>query len=229
MMGLRGAPIIIACPGYNSNRSELLSLGAVLRQNHFNVYLYNPQGPNAKQRYSDLGIRQADDLLAAIEKLVKLPGINPHRVGLFGVTTGGYAALVAAAQSPLVKALVVDTGYENPEQMLDAQVDELLGGSSPIFRVMPRTVFRLLTWKSNKPPVRADLAKLANMPKLFIKGRDSRLLAAATEDLYAAAPQPKRLLVMDESYTGLASGSVKKEYENQVLTFFLQNLPLRAD
>lgn len=229
LVGLKGAPTIILCHGYNSNRSELLALGSLLRQNHFNVYLFNSHGPGAKQGYSDLGIREAEDLLAAIEMVTKQPGVNARRVGLFGTTSGGYAALVAAEQSPMVKALVADTIYEDPSQMLEAQVDDLLGGSSRLFRMMPSAGFQLLTLGRARPPVRADLSKLENMPKLFIKSRDWPLLAAATEDLYTLAPPPKRMLVLDHSYIALASGALKKEYEDQVLNFFLRNLPLRAD
>jgi pimeloyl-ACP methyl ester carboxylesterase len=229
LVGLKGAPVIVLTPSYNSNRSELLSLGGVLRQNHFNVYVYNPRGVRTKQKYSDLGIRQSEDLLAALEAIMKLPGVNPRRAGLYGITTGGYASLLAAQQSPVVKAVVVDSAYDSPMQMLDAQVDDFLGGSSRQFRLLPRGVFRLLTFRTPRPEVQAGLSKLANIPKLLIQGEDSAVLAAATGELYALAPPPKQMLVMDQSYTALASGAVKKEYENQVLNFFLQNLPLRAD
>jgi esterase/lipase len=229
LMGLKGAPAIILCHGYNSNRSDLLALGSLLRQNHFNVYLFNFHGPKVKHLYSDLGLTQANDLLAAIDKVTQQDGVNSHRVGVFGVTTGGYAALVAAEQSPQVRALAVDTIYDDPSQMLESQVDELLGGSSSLFRMLPNAAYHLATLRMDKPHVRANLSKLGGIPKLFIFGKDSPLLARATETLYAEAPQPKRLLVLDHSYTALASGTVKKEYEDQVLSFFLQNLPLRAD
>jgi pimeloyl-ACP methyl ester carboxylesterase len=229
LLGLKGAPAIILCHGHNSNRSELLALGSVLRQNHFNVYVFNFAGPRTKHKYSDLGLWQTGDLLAAIDKVAKQPGVNPHRVGLFGVNTGGYAALAAAEQNPLVKALAVDSVYDDPRQMLEAQVDLALGGSSKWFRMLPNAGFYLATLGKKRPPVLAQLAKLGDMPKLFIQGGDSPLLARATEVVYDSAPQPKRLLVLSHSYTTLASGAVKKEYEDQVLNFFLQNLPLRAD
>src|SRR5580698_3546831 len=41
LLGLHGAPTIILCPGYDANRSDLLSLGSMLRDNHFNVYIFN--------------------------------------------------------------------------------------------------------------------------------------------------------------------------------------------
>ena len=229
LVGLRGAPAIILCHGYNSNRSDLLALGNLLQGNHFNVYVFNFQGPRAKGKFSDLGLSQAEDLQAAIEKVTKQDGVNSHRVGLFGVNSGGYAALVAAQQSPQVKALIVDTVYDDPRQMFEAQVDQLLGGSSEAFRALPDALFHLLTLRKTKPPVRENMKKLEGIPKLYIQGRDSPLLARHTEALHDMSPPPKRLLVLDQSYTSLASGAVKKEYEDQVLNFFLQNLPLRAD
>jgi esterase/lipase len=229
LRGLRGAPVIILCHGYNSNRSELLSLGQVLRENHFNVYLFNFQNSKAKESSPIVGVRQITDILAAISTLTRRPGINSRRVGLFGTTTGGYASLIAAPRSRLVKALVVDTIYDTPEQMFGAEVDRRLGGSSLMFRLVAETDYRLLAFGTKPPRVREELPKLGDMPKLFISGEDSPTLAAITRNLYDDAPQPKRLLQMEHSQTSLTSGSEKKEYENQVLTFFLQNLPLRAD
>lgn len=229
LLGLKGAPVVFLCHGYNSNRSELLSLGVVLRENHFNVYVFNFRGSKFKTPYSNLGVRNAEDLLAAIEKITKQPAVNPNRVGLYGTTTGGYAALVAAQQSPLVKAIAVDNVYEDPSQMFDAQLDRLLGGSGPVFRLLVGAEFDLFTLRTKRPKVRDNLPKLENIPKLFIAGRDMAMLATVSEEVYKNAPQPKRMLVMEHSQSTLASGDEKKEYENQVLTFFLQHLPLRAD
>ena len=229
LLGLRGAPAIILCHGYDSNRSDLLWLGSILRDNHYNVYLFNFHGPKAKESLSNLGPRQASDLIAAIETVTKQPDVNPNRVGLFGTSLGGYAALAAAESNPKVKALVVDTTYSTPDQMFDSQIDRLLGGSSGLFRVLTETEFHLASKGGDSDTMPANLAKLENVPKLFISGRDNASLAAMTETLYNQAPQPKRLLVMDHSQSGLTSTAEKHEFENQILNFFLQNLSLRAD
>lgn len=229
LLGLRGAPVIILCHGYNSNRSELLSLGQVLRENHFNVYLFNFRNLRAKEPSPILGVRQVTDVLAAIATLTRRPGINPRRVGLFGTSTGGYAALVAAPKNPMVKALVVDTIYDIPRHMFDAEVDRRLGGSSLAFRLIAEADYHLVSFGTKPPDAREELPRLGDMPKLFISGADNPILAAITKELYNEAPQPKRLMQLDHSQTSLTSGFEKKEYENQVLAFFLQNLPLRAD
>jgi hypothetical protein len=229
LLGLRGAPVIILCHGYDSNRSDLLWLGSILRDNHFNVYLFNFQGPKAKESRSNLGPRQASDLIAAIENLTKQRDVNPNRVGLFGTSVGGYAALVAAESNPKVKALVVDTTYSTPERMFDSQIERLLGGSSGLFHILTEAEFHLASMGGESYAMPANLSKLADTPKLFISGRDDPPLAAMTEALYEQAPQPKQLLVMEHSEPDLASEAEKKEYENQVLNFFLQKLSLRAN
>jgi pimeloyl-ACP methyl ester carboxylesterase len=229
LLGLRGAPVIILCHGYNSNRSDLLSLGTILRENHFNVYLFNFHGPKAKETFSNLGPRQASDLTTAIETLTAQPDVNPHRVGVFGMSVGGYAALVAAELDPKVKVLVVDTTYSTPERMFDSEIERLLGGSSGLFHLLTEAEFHLASMGADSYVMPANLSKLANVPKLFISGRDDPPLAAMTEALYEQAPEPKQLLVMEHTESGLAVETEKKEYENQVLNFFLQNLSLRAN
>jgi hypothetical protein len=77
--------------------------------------------------------------------------------------------------------------------------------------------------------VQADLPKLADVPKLFVSGHDNPTLAAMTEQLYTEAPQPKQLLVMEHSGANLAAESEKREFQDQILTFYLKNLSLHAN
>jgi esterase/lipase len=229
LLGLRGAPVIILCHGYDSNRSDLLSLGSILRENHFNVYLFNFHGPKARESFSNLGPRQASDLVSAIEAVTKQPDVNPNRVGVFGTSIGGYAALAAAEADSKVKAMVVDTTYTTPEKMFNSQIEHLLGGSTGIFHILTDAEFHLACIGGASDSMQADLPKLANVPKLFISGRDNPSLAAMTEEIYNQSPQPKQMLVMEHSASGLAIEAEKKEFEDQALNFFLQNLSLRAD
>jgi pimeloyl-ACP methyl ester carboxylesterase len=228
LRGLKGAPVIILCHGYDSNRSELLSLGTVLQENHFNVYLFNFRGVKPKSLSSDFGAGEVAILQAAVDKVTKHSGINTSRLGLFGKTTGGYASLVVAERNPMVKAIVVDNAYEQPIQMFNAQIDQVLGSTS-FFRVIMDAEFRLLNMGSKTPQLGENFSKLDPTHKFFISGRDVPALAAVTEGFYDRAAQPKRLIVMDHTQLGSMSGTEKKEYENQILAFFLQNLPLRAD
>lgn len=229
LVGLKGAPAIILCHGYNSNRSELLSLGTSLQANHFNVYLFNFGGPRSKGRFSALGVRESSTLLAGIRRVTEHPAVNPHRVGLYGATVGGYAALVASQENPSVRALVVDSAYEDPTQMFDYQVDRLVGGAGSLFRFISRVEFRLIGLGAAPPHLWRGFPQRMNCPTLFLASEDAPALKALTQDLYRHAPEPKRLLVLPHAQPTLVSGAERKAYENQVLSFFLQNLPPRVD
>src|SRR5208337_5489729 len=122
-----------------------------------------------------------------------------------------------AESNPKVKALVVDTIYSTPERMFDSQIERLLGGSSGLFHILTEAEFHVASMGGQSYLMPANLSKLANVPKLFISGRDDPPLAAMTEALYEQAPEPKQLLVMEHSESGLASEAEKQEYQNQIL------------
>ncbi len=228
LRGLKGAPVVILSHGYESNRSEMLSLATVLQENHFNVYLFNYRGEKPKSIISNLGVGETAILEDAVEKILKQPGVNATRIGLYGKNVGGFASLRVAEQNPAIKAIVVDNVYDRPVDLFNSKIDEVLG-STRVFRVIMDAEFRLLGGGSSASPLSADLSKLDSIPKYFISGRDVPPLATATEGFYNRAAQPKQLLMMNHTQFALMNGTEKKEYENQILAFFLQYLPLRAD
>ena len=230
LLGLRGAPAIILCPGYDSNRSDLLSLGSILRDNHFNVYIFNFHGPKAKESRSDLGPRQASDLFAAIETVTKQPDINPNRVGLFGTSVGGYAALVAAELNPKVKALVVDTTYSTPEQMFDLQIEHLLGGSTRAFPrshgggVSPRHYGRRVLRHACQP------AQARERPQAFyFRARQSSFGGDDRGTFTIRRPNPSSCWCWSIPSPAWQLRQRKRNSRIRSSTFFLQNLSLRAN
>ena len=229
LIGLRGAPVIILCHGYNANRSALLSLGTVLQANHFNVYLFNFEGSRSKGYFSNLGPDEASVLAAAIARVGKLQGVDPHHIGLYGDSLGAYAALVTGEKEPAVGALALDNAYSLPAQLFDVQLDRLLGGAGPLFRILCRAEFRLFSVGTALPDVQSRLSRLAGKPKLFLASDEAPMLEKATRRLYHDSPQPKRLVMLPHTGGDIVSGPERKEYEDQVLNFFLQNLPLKSD
>lgn len=228
LRGLKGAPVIILSHGYESNRSEMLSLATVLQENHFNVYLFNYRSDKPKSITSNLGVAESEVLESAVEMILKQPGVSTSRVGLYGKNVGGFASLRVAEQNSIIKAIVVDNVYDLPVDMFNSKIEELLG-STRLFRVVMDAEFRLLGAGSGVPPLSANLSKVDSIPKYFIAGRDVPQLATATEGFYDRAAQPKQMLLMNHTLFALMNGTEKKEYENQILSFFLQYLPLRAE
>lgn len=54
----------------------------------------------------DCGLEQPDDIARAADWLASLPGVSPDRVGVLGFSQGGQVALLAAARSSRIKAVI---------------------------------------------------------------------------------------------------------------------------
>ena len=229
LLGLRGAPAVILCHGYNANRSTLLSLGTVLQANHYNIYLFNFEASPPTRWFSNLGAHEASVLVAAIARVRKIPGVDSNHIGLYGDSLGAYAALSAAEHDPEVDVLVLDDVYSRPGQLFDIQMDGLLGGAGQIFSLITDVEFHLLTIGETFPDVGAGLSRLEGKPKLFLASDQGPALQRTTRHLYQAAPQPKRLVILPHVPEDAVSGPERKEYEKQVLNFFLHNLSLRSN
>lgn len=229
LIGLTGAPAIVLCHGYNSNRSALLSLGTVLQANHFNVYLFNFESSRGGSSVSNLGVHEASVLSAAISMVRKVQGVDPRHVGIYGNSLGAYAALAVTERDPVVDALAVDNVYSRPAELFDVQLDKLVGGTGWLFRMISRAEFHIFTLGTARPTLQSGLSRLGGKPKLFLASDGEPTLEKATRELYQAAPYPKRLVVLPHTQADAVSGPERKQYEDQILNFFLHNLPLRSE
>lgn len=225
--GLKGSPVIIICHGYGSTRTDMLTLATSLQEHRFNVFLFNFAGHGDSQvKYSTLGYREATELDSAIEMLTQRDDVSHDRVGLWGTSLGAYAALTVAEQSPKVKALVLDSAYADPKQLLDLQIGRATGNRMTILEPLARMWFRLLTYKYRKQPrLDADVSHLAGMDKLYIAGSDNPELGDWTMKLFVNSPMPRESLTLPRSNLAILGDEDRRAYENRILNFFLKALP----
>lgn len=224
--GLRGAPLILICHGYKSNREEILTLGTSLQQHRYNVFAFNFSGHGeSPESYTTLGFRESEELQAAVDMLSQRTDIDTQRMGLWGYSMGAYAALQVATRSPAVKAVVVDSVYPHPTAMLQAELREL-----PLLSSVAVVEFRVLSLFTGGfgGDLSEDLNALAGTPKLFIAADDAPRLANMTRQLYGVAPGPKDLMGLPRTNMSALLEEERRSYENVVVTFFLNNLPLAA-
>jgi cephalosporin-C deacetylase-like acetyl esterase len=57
---------------------------------------------------------QASDAIAAIDFVGSLPGVDPERIGIIGLSQGGMVASLTASQDPRVKSVVLWSPVANP-------------------------------------------------------------------------------------------------------------------
>ena len=223
--GLRGAPVVIVCHGYLSQRADVLTLVTALQDHQFNVVLFDFAGHGTSPGVTTLGYRETGELRAAVNALSTRDDLDSRRVGLWGVDMGGYAALEVAATDPQIKALAVDDAYSDPRDMVRIEVQKSGLTALPGVLRFSEFAFKLLNYSfRNDPPVSKLLGGTAGTAKLFIQSDDRAALAQETLQLFEDAPQPKQTLRDPLSYRDMSDDD-RKTYESQIVNFFLQNIP----
>lgn len=224
--GIRGAPVIILCHGYQSQRGDVLTLATPLQENQYNVFVFDFGGHGKSPGSTTLGPRESREVLAAIAAMARRTDVDGNRIGLWGANVGGYAVLSAAVADRRVRALAVESVYDEPMTFLRTEVEHSGVGSLPVIYPLVRFYFSL-----EQMPYRGAgalstrLSPLAKVPKLFIALQESPVLAGSTLALFNASPEPREQWVMPKASYTVMTNEEKRTYENNVLSFFLRNLP----
>jgi dipeptidyl aminopeptidase/acylaminoacyl peptidase len=105
-----GAPTIILAHGTPGNRVDMLQRAAFLFKHGYNVLLFDFQSYGHSQGImSTLGMVESEDILAAISFLHVIPFTATSKIGVLGLSMGATAAVLAAARTRDIKALVAES------------------------------------------------------------------------------------------------------------------------
>ena len=224
--GLRGAPTIILCHGYESSRSELLTLVSALQDHQYNVFVFDFAAHGANPGMTTFGYKEAEELRAAINTLAARNDVDPTSFGLWGYNLGAYAAMREAETDKRVRVLVLDSVYDEPKQMVRVEVENTGLASFPFMVRSAELSFDWLNYQHKQdPPLSTRLSALAGVPKLFIEANDQPELAELTRDMFVKSPEPReQAMIPHGNFAGMGDED-KRAYENRVVTFFLTRLP----
>jgi len=224
--GLRGAPTILLCHGYESSRGELLTLETALQDHQYNVFIFDFAAHGTNTGISTLGYREADEVRAAVDLLAARPDLDPTRVGIWGYNLGAYAALREAEYDKRIRALVLDSVYDQPKQLVKVGVEHNGLGGFPFMVRAASLSFEYLNFAHrNDPPLSRKLPVLAGVPTLYIQALDDPEFAETTRQIFLQAPEPREQAIISHGNYVSFSDDDKRLYENRVVSFFLVRLP----
>lgn len=161
----------------------------------------------------------------------------PRAVGVFGISRGACAALLAAREMPEVRAIVADGVYSTDQAIeyfmerwayIFAKVRVVYENHHPLF-------WRFLRWcmmccarrefRCTFPSVRKTIRRMMPRPMLFIHGeKDSYLPVEQCRQLYALAGQPKYLWIAPGAKHNQAVVRHPERYAQLTVRFFDQHL-----
>ncbi len=224
--GFRGASTIVLCHGYGSSKGELLTLVSALQDHQYNVFVFDFAAHGANDGITTFGYREADEVRAAIDAVASRSDVDPGSFGLWGYNLGAYAALREAESDKRVRALVLDSVYDQPSQMVKVGVERQGLAGFPLMVRSAEFSFEWLNYQHRKdPPLTRNMSGLAGVPKLFLSAADDPMLAQSTREVYDKMIEPKEQATLAHGNFAGMNDDDKRAYENRVVSFYLLKLP----
>ncbi len=238
LRGTQGSPAIILLHRYGADRSWVFNLAVKLHETTSFTILcpdLRGHGLNPPVQWTSFGPREADDVLSALEFLhgLKAAGNKPQvgeQLGIYGIELGGYAGLRAAARDPKVRALVLDSVPESPDDLLLAAVKSTRGVDNRLSRLLAHIGIRAYFLGRYDNTATCDAARALNGPRvLLLSGAGADYLRASTAALTRCFKQPNNVEARtDLPLTGyqqpLATGEQGEVYDRQVIEYFDRTL-----
>ena len=198
--GAGPAPAVVMVPGLDSVKEELQATAEhLLRRGLATLAVDGPGQGEA----GGLPIEPAYErvVAACCDRLQRHPAVDPARLGVFGVSLGGYYAARAAAFEPRVRAAVdlagpyrLDDGYERLPALTRAAFQRRSGAGSPAEARRRAAALTL-----------AGAAGRITVPLLLLHGRQDRIVPAGHAERLAAEAPGAKLVAFDDGNHGLTN------------------------
>jgi pimeloyl-ACP methyl ester carboxylesterase len=177
------------------------------------------------------------DMRAALEYLKGRSDADPRGIGFFGISRGGAAGLLAAADDGFVRCMVTDGAFATYTTMVP-YMRKWIGIYSHRYwlqRVLPNWYYGLLARAGLRrirrerccrfPDLEPAMRELAPRPLLMIHGgADTYIKPEMARALYDRARHPKEFWLVDGAKHNQAIQTAGEEYRRRVLDFFLIHL-----
>lgn len=216
-----GQAAVIVVHGHGQNRHGSLPFASFLYP-RFTVLLPDLRGHgDSEGRHTSVGFHERQDVLGAVTFLNRM-GYGP--IGVLGISMGGVAAMLAAAETPLIRAVVTDSSFATLHGAI-REAARLRGYPGPITGPLAWLSCRTAALRLRHPygagdPVRC-VAGLAPRPLLIIHGEEDALVRPAhAHALFAAAGGSKELWMLPGVAHAQALDMVGDAYRERVGAFF---------
>jgi alpha-beta hydrolase superfamily lysophospholipase len=236
---------VLFCHEFHSDMYSCARYARPLIDSGFDVFTFDFRGHGESScpgRYRPLqwpSDKDMQDVLGAcayVESQLAAEG-KPPEVGLFGISRGAGAGLLAASITPSIKAIVTDGAFSTETTLtaLMRRWASIFARIRLVYENHTESFWRSLLWlilKLAQPKmgcrylsVRKALREMEPRPILFVHGeRDSYIHFDQTQMLYDLAPSPKYLWVVEGAKHNQSVIVEPRRYAQRTVAFFRKYL-----
>jgi len=168
---------VILSHGYTYTRFGSVKYAHFFRKHGFNVVLYDNRGHGENRRTKvTLGVREARDLIALIDKLRDTYG-KDIRIGLHGESMGAGIQVQALQYHPNIDFVICDCGFSHLAKVYEDLANEKAPGFGELLVRPAAEVSKLLYGFSYYDVNPIDYLKANDVPLLFMHGEKDDLVS----------------------------------------------------
>jgi pimeloyl-ACP methyl ester carboxylesterase len=220
--------VVILCHGHGGSRRGTLKKAVMLNRYHFTTLLFDFRASGCSEgTCRTLGLHETDDVLGAVQFLQSHPATARLQIAALGHSMGGAAIIRAAARCTEIRAVIAEATYARLETVMRRRVKLCAGPfASRVFTTCNRLGEQKLGASLSQVAPERDIAKISPRPVLLIQDSlDFVCPRADSNQLYAAALQPKELWIVPRAPHTCAHRVAPKEYERRVTDFLNRAFP----
>src|SRR5262249_34381164 len=188
---------LICCHGINDNCSQWLRQVAQLHQRGYGALLFDFAGHGLSEgSMVTFGAHEQQDLAAAVQYLRERGDVDMDGLAVLGYSLGAITAVLAAAQQPELRAVVIESGFSDLQRDVSTLFTRYTG--LPAFPFAQLIIFwgQLMSGAhlAEIRPVQV-IGRISPRPVFIISDLRDELAVEPFdgEQLYAAAGEPKLL------------------------------------
>ena len=234
LKGAEGAPAVVLLHRYGADRSYVFNLGVKINETTNFTILWpdlRGHGMNPLVKWSSLGGRDDEDLLAALDFLRNVKSENKtklvgDRFGLYGVELGAYSALKAAKPDNQIKVVVLVSIPRSSTELLNTAITNCTGIDNRLLNYLSRSATQIYMLGAYSPTNACEIAaSLRDQRVLLLSGADAGYLVSSTASLQSCFQNPSYVEIRtDLPLSGLnlpsATGEQGEGYDRIVIDYF---------
>lgn len=220
--GRRRAAVLLL-HGYTACKDDMLSHAAFLHDAGYSLFLLDLRACGDSHGTAvTLGGREREDVAAALAYLRARPDSDAEQVGILGLSLGGALAILAACDTPGVRAVVAESAFRSVRSAVQQNFRRFT--RLPNFPCAELTL-RLTEWQHGVRAARVaperEVARLRGCALLLIHAEDDAIIAVDdAQAIYRRAPEPKELWLVPSAPHAMAFNTLRQTYATRVVAFF---------
>ncbi len=224
-------PTLIVCHGLGANKSDFTELAVELSMDGYNILLFDFRGHGESERKaSTFGHLEQSDLLSALKYVRSRNDVDGEKIGVYGFSMGGAVAILTAAKTSDIKAVISDSSYTSLKEQGKRLFEVSFLPSFLFFKPLVWMYEAFFRVDADEISPVSRIGEISPRGVMIIGGgADEQMPSSDAMRLFAAAKEPKELWLIPGAVHGGTVYMAGDEYKKRISGFLKQAFDVKQE